>query len=60
MSALRLSVPGQPTVLIDQGPSVARITHAKTSIRGALVTAAPPRKMTSAPLPRSRDEGRKR
>jgi hypothetical protein len=33
MSALRVSTPGQPTVLIDQGPSVAR-THTRGYVYG--------------------------
>lgn len=39
MSALRLSVPGQPTILVDLGPSVGRRTHTRGAVMGgALVS----------------------
>ena len=34
MSLIRLSRPGQPPVLIDQGPSVGRRTASRMGIRG--------------------------
>ena len=45
MSALRLSRPGQPTELriLDDG-AVGRITHTRSALHGALVTATPPQK----------------
>jgi hypothetical protein len=36
MSALRLSRPGHPTVLLDLGPATGRITHARGSVGGGV------------------------
>lgn len=42
MSALRVSIPGKPTVLVDLGPDYGRASHARGSVHGgALVTAMP-------------------
>jgi hypothetical protein len=36
MSALRYSVPGQPTRLVDVGPATGRISHTRYGIKGSV------------------------
>jgi hypothetical protein len=37
MSLLRLSRPGQPTVLIDLGPDTGRTTHTRGMVKGGAI-----------------------
>lgn len=50
MSVQRISVPGQPTTLIDLGPSVARRTFTRGMVYGGvMVVATPARKAPQTP-----------
>lgn len=40
MSALRVAHPGQPTRLVDLGPSTGRITHTRGAITGGAIVEA--------------------
>ena len=40
MAALRISVPGQPTELVDLGPGVGRTTHTRGKVYGGVLVVA--------------------
>jgi hypothetical protein len=42
MAALRISVPGQPTELVDLGPGVGRTTHTRGKVYGGVLVVAAP------------------
>lgn len=56
MSALRLSVPGQPTRLIDLGPAVAYVTAQPGGIRGSGTLEPSTGPKVSAPISQARRE----
>lgn len=62
MSALRVSVPGQPVRLIDLGPDAGRIRHTRGAVYGGvMVVAHQPKKphVSTEQLERDREAGRR-